>query len=107
MKKLLFVLFLTFACSSIYAQIKANMPSAPVYSNGESYGYYIDEIPGAVSYVWSVEGTSGAIIWTMPWDEKMVDLTFSRPGYSHIYCTVTMSDDSVEVYQYDTGASDE
>ncbi|MDR6783823.1 hypothetical protein ABIE26_002788 [Pedobacter africanus] len=105
MKKLLFILFLSFASSSIYAQIRANAPSIPETANGESYGYYIDEIPGAVSYEWSVDGDAGAVIWLMPWNDKVVDLTFSWAGYCHLYCTVTKSDNSVEVFQYDIGVA--
>lgn len=126
MKKLLLVLFLSFACSTIYAQtktkeaslvapsknaatvyyIKANQPSYPVYSNGEAYGYYIDEIPGAVSYEWSIVG-NGVRLWLVDWDSKAVDLTFSYQGYCTLTCTVTMSDNSVQVYTSDIGASDD
>lgn len=97
MKKILFALFLTFACSSIYAQVKSNSgPNFQPYANGDSYGYYIDEIPGAVLYEWSVEGNSQATIWPA-WDTA-IDLTFSRAGYCNVICTVTMDDNSVVVY---------
>jgi hypothetical protein len=96
MKKLLFVLLLSFVCSGIHAQVKANSPTTPVYANGDSYGYYIDEIPGAVSYEWSVQGGTGATIWPA-WDTA-IDLTYSYPGICEVICTVTMSNSSVVVY---------
>lgn len=87
MKKLLLVLFLSFACSSIYAQVKANQPSDVKYANGDSYGFYIEEVPDADTYTWSVDGTSGATIWP-GWDTA-IDLTFSHAGYCILKCTVT------------------
>lgn len=127
MKKLLLVLFISLICSSIYAQaktnqvrpqvptstalidyyIKANQPSSPVYSNGEAYGYYMDAIPGAVSYEWSIVSNGGVRLWLVDWDDKAVDLTFSYQGYCTLTCTVTMSDNSVVVYTSDIGASDD
>lgn len=127
MKKLLLALFISLSCSSIYAQkknsqispqapasntlieyyIKANQPSSPVYSNGDSYGYYIDNIPGAVSYEWSIVSNGGVRLWLVDWDDKAVDLTFSYQGYCTLTCTVTMSDNSVVVYTSDIGASDD
>lgn len=127
MKKLLLILVISLTCSSIYAQtkasqaslqapknnslieyyIKANQPSLPVYSNGEAYGYYIDEIPGAVSYEWSIVSNGGVRLWLVDWDDKAVDLTFSYQGYCTLTCTVTMSDNSVQVYTSDIGASDD
>jgi len=96
MKKLLFVLFLSFACSSIYAQVKANSNST-VYCNGDSYGYYIDEIPGAVSYTWSVLGwAGGATIWP-GWDTA-IDITYSKAGIYDVICTVEMSSGPDLVY---------
>nr|WP_121270275.1 hypothetical protein [Pedobacter schmidteae] len=126
MKKLLLILVISLTCSTIYAQtktspagvqlassntltqyyIKANQPSFPVYSNGEAYGYYIDEIPGAVSYEWSIVGHN-VVLWLSMWDDKAVDLTFSYQGYCTLTCTVTMSDNSVQVYNSDIGASDD
>lgn len=106
MKKLLFILLLSFTCSSIYAQIKPSSPGQQETANGEGYGYYIDEIPGAVSYEWSTEDDAGATIWYVwPWDTKVIDITFSTPGYCHLYCTVTMSDNTVEIFQYDIGVA--
>ncbi|MNL19716.1 hypothetical protein D3C87_1409320 [compost metagenome] len=97
MKKLLFVLFLSFACTSIYAQVKANSPSTTMYCNGDSYGFYIDEIPGAVSYTWSVLGwAGGATIWP-GWDTA-IDMTFSKPGIYDIICTVQMDSGPDQVY---------
>ena len=97
MKKLLFILFLSFVCTSIHAQVKANSPSTPVYNNGDSYGYYIDEIPGAVSYTWSVVGPSGgAMIWPA-WDTA-IDITFSKRGMYDVICTVTMDSGPDVVY---------
>ncbi|MES2275113.1 MAG: hypothetical protein V4592_03760 [Bacteroidota bacterium] len=96
MKKLLFVLFLTFACSSLYAQVHKNQPGDTCYSNGDSYGVYIDDIPGAVSYDWSVDGTSQATIWP-GWDTA-IDLTFSHRGYCVVTCMVTMSNSAVVPY---------
>ena len=97
MKKLLFILLLSFASSAMYAQIKSSggWESGP-YANGDSYGYEIAEIPGAVSYEWSVQGSTGAVIWPA-WDTA-VDLTFSYPGMCDLICTVTLSNGSVEVY---------
>jgi hypothetical protein len=93
----LLVLFLCFASSTLFAQVKANWPSGTVYANGDSYGYYIDEIPGAESYVWSVQGSpGGATIWPA-WDTA-IDLTFSTPGGYDVICTVTMSNNTVVVY---------
>lgn len=89
MKKLCLLLFLSFACSSIYAQVKANQPSEIKYANGDSYGFYIEEVADAVSYTWSVEGTSGATIWPA-WDTA-IDLTFSYAGYCIVKCTVAKS----------------
>jgi len=99
MKKLLFVLFLTFATSSIYAQVKANIgPNGITYANGDSYGYYIDEIPGAVSYEWSVVG-QGATVWPA-WDTA-IDITYSNPGGYIVRCTVTLDNGNVQVYELD------
>ena len=97
MKKLLFVLFFSLVCSAIQAQVKANNPSATYYANGDSYGFYIDEIPGAVSYEWSVTGDSGAVIWP-GWDTA-IDITFGDEGYCQIFCTVTLSNGSVQVHE--------
>lgn len=95
MKKLLFVLLLSFAFSGINAQVKSS-GQGQAYNDGNSYGYYIDELPGAVSYEWSVQGNTGAVIWPA-WDTA-IDLTFSYPGMCDIICTVTFSNGSVEVY---------
>jgi|GEM_PF-1136279 len=108
MKKLLFILLLSFTCSSIYAQIKPWTFGQQEIANGESYDYYIDEIPGAVSYEWSIEGPSTVILsfpWA-PWDPKVVAMAFSRSGQWTLYCTVTMGDNSVQVYDYLIGVSD-
>jgi hypothetical protein len=96
MKKLLFVLLLSLVCSAMYAQVRPLYPDMPVYANGDSYGFYIEEIPGAVSYEWSVQGANEAVIW--PADPTAVDLTFSYPGMYDLICTVTMSNGSVEDY---------
>ncbi len=100
MKKLLLVLFLSFVSSAIYAQaqIRANQPSETKYANGDSYGFYIDEIPNAESYVWSVQGNTGATIWPA-WDTA-IDLTFSYAGGCDLCCTVTLSNNTVLVYWY-------
>ncbi|HEY8898012.1 MAG TPA: hypothetical protein VIM79_24470 [Niastella sp.] len=95
MKKLLFALLLSFAFSGINAQVKSS-GQGQAYNDGNSYGYYIDELPGAVSYEWSVQGNTGAVIWPA-WDTA-IDLTFSYPGMCDIICTVTFSNGSVEVY---------
>ena len=97
MKKLLFVFFLSLACSTIYAQVKANGPG-PYYGNGDSYGFYIDEIPGAVSYEWSVQGNTGAVIWPADWTDTAIDLTFSYEGMCDVICTVTLSNNTQVVY---------
>ncbi|MEO6520076.1 MAG: hypothetical protein ABIN91_00230 [Mucilaginibacter sp.] len=91
MKKLLFVLLLSFASSGLFAQqVKANQPSDIKYSNGDSYGFYVDDVPGAVSYDWWVEaGVTQATIWPA-WDTA-IDLTFSHAGYCIVHCTITMS----------------
>jgi hypothetical protein len=93
MKKLLFILLLSLASSAMYAQITGS--NGP-YANGDSFGYNIDDIPGAVSYEWSVQGATGAIIWPA-WDTA-VDLTFENSGICDLTCTVTLDDGSVEVY---------
>ncbi|SHE44082.1 hypothetical protein [Pedobacter caeni] len=91
MKKLLFVLFLSFACTSIYAQVKATNPDLPVYNNGDSYGYYIDEIPGALYYTWTVVGPEGgSTVWYA--GDRAIDVVFSKKGMYDIICTVTMAD---------------
>lgn len=100
MKKLLFVLFLSFACTTIYAQVKETNPGQPVYANGDSYGYYIDDIPGAISYEWSVEALGGYTIY--PAGDRWIDIIFSNTGNYRIICVVTMSDFS-EVIHF-TGA---
>ena len=106
MKKLLFILFLSFACSAINAQVKANSPG-PAYANGDSYGFYIDEIPGALSYEWSINpGTTGAVLWRADWTDLAVDLTFSHPGMCDVICTVTF-DNRVEVYAYSADVYEE
>ena len=96
MKKLIFILLLSFAYSGISAQVWP-MSSNPVYSNGDTYGYYVDEVPDAVSYVWSVQGTTGATIWSSDW-ETAVDLTHSNAGICDITCTITLDNGSVLVY---------
>ena len=93
MKKLLFVLLLSIVSSGIFAQIKGTLKA---YNNGDSFGYNIDEIPGAVSYEWSVQGNTGATIWPA-WDTA-IDLTFSYPGMCDVICTVTLDNGMVEVY---------
>jgi hypothetical protein len=95
MKKLLFILLLSFASSAMYAQIKSSGQGQP-YTDGDSYGYEIVAIPDAVSYEWSVQGNTAAVIWPA-WDTA-VDLTFSYPGICELICTVTLSNGSVEVY---------
>ena len=97
MKKLLFVLLLSFACSGIYAQVKANGPG-PYYGNGDSYGFYVDEVPGAVSYEWSVYGGTGAVIWPADWTDTAIDLTFSYAGICEITCTITLANNTQLVY---------
>ncbi len=96
MKKWIFatLLFLGFS-GSILAQVKANT-NQTLYCNGDSYGFYIDPIEGAVSYEWSTQGLTQATIWPA-WDTA-IDLTFSRPGMCDVICTVTMDDNSVRVY---------
>lgn len=89
MKKLLFVLLLALTSSGVYAQVKANQPSETKYANGDSYGFYIEPVADAVSYTWSVEGSSGATIWPA-WDTA-VDLIFSSAGYCILKCTVAKS----------------
>lgn len=97
MKKFLFVLLLSFACSGIYAQVKANGPG-PYYSNGDSYGFYVDEVPNAVSYDWSVYGGTGATIWPADWTPTAIDLTFSNPGICEVTCTITLDNGAQLVY---------
>jgi len=97
MKKLLVVLLLSFACSAINAQVKANGPG-PYYANGDSYGFYIDELPGAVTYDWSVQGGTGAVIWHADWTDTAIDLTFSHAGMCDVICTVTFDNSPAEVY---------
>lgn len=96
MKKLLFVLLLSFACTSIYAQVKETNLGQEVYSNGDSYGYYIDAIPGAISYDWSIQGSGDAIIY--PVGDRWIDIIFEDPGYYDVICVVTMSDNSKVTY---------
>ncbi|MBO9631532.1 MAG: hypothetical protein J7578_00340 [Chitinophagaceae bacterium] len=96
MKKLIIILLLSFVGSGIYAQIKLTQPWVVESNNGDSFGYYLDPIPGAVSYDWQVAGNTGAIIWPA-WDEA-VDLTFTYSGVCYLTCTVTMSDNSVQVF---------
>jgi len=105
MKKLVFVFLLSLACSAINAQVKAN-GSGPYYGNGDSYGFYVDEVPGAVSYEWSVAGGTGAVIWPADWTDTAIDLTFSYAGICEITCTITLSNGSqviqtlsVDVYE--------
>lgn len=98
MKKILLILFLSVVSTTIYAQtpqVRANS-TEDKYANGDSYGFYIDEIPGAVSYEWSVQGTTDAHIWPA-WDTA-IDLTFSHSGYCDVICTVTMDNNTVVVY---------
>ena len=97
MKKLLFVLLLSFVCSGIYAQVRSMAPGLTVYANGDSYGYYVDEIPEAVSYEWSVQGNTGAIVWSSDW-VNAVDITHSYPGMCDVICTITLIDGSEVVY---------
>ena len=106
MKKLIFIALLSFLCSGIHAQVKANSPSQIKYCNGDSYGFYIDEIPGAVAYTWSTMGATQAHIWDTG-IETAVDLTFSRPGMCDVICTVTMDDGSEVVYAYVTDVYEE
>lgn len=103
MKKLLFVLFLSFACSTIYAQVRENNPGQPTYANGDSYGYFIDEIPGAISYSWSVQGTEGGHI-LFPAGDRLIDIIFTKVGYYDIICVVTLSDYSEVTYAISVGA---
>lgn len=104
MKKLIFLLLLSVLCTGVFAQIKLAQPWKPVLNDGDSYGYYLDPIPGAVSYVWSVTGNTGAIIWPA-WDEA-VDLTFSYAGYCLLTCTVTMEDNSVQLHSIEITVSE-
>ena len=97
MKKLLFILFFCFASSSIYAQITGE---ATAYANGDSFGYSVNEVPGAVSYDWSVSGNSQATIWSS-WEDTAIDLTFSHAGGCIVTCTITLSNSSVIVYYMD------
>jgi len=102
MKKLLFVLFLTLTTSGLFAQVKASGDSPS--TNGDSYGYYINEIPNAASYEWSVVGEpGGATIWPA-WDTA-IDMTFSKPGGYIVRCTVTLDDGTVQVYDLDIWVS--
>lgn len=96
MKKLIAVLLFSLMCTGIYAQVKANAPYLTVYANGDSYGYYIDPIPGAISYEWSTLGNTGAIIWPA-WDTA-IDITFSHPGMCDVICMVTMDNGTVVEY---------
>nr|WP_121270277.1 hypothetical protein [Pedobacter schmidteae] len=106
MKKLLFVLFLSFACSSIYAQVKETNGGQPTYANGDSYGYYINAIPGAISYDWSIQGpANGYIIY--PAGDRWMDVIFSKVGYYDIICVVTMSDYSEVTYAISIPVSEE
>jgi hypothetical protein len=102
MKKLLFILFFCFASSSIYAQITG---SSTAYANGDSFGYSVNEVSGAVSYDWSVSGNAQATIWPA-WDTA-IDLTFSHAGGCIVTCTITLSNSSVLVYDKDIDVYEE
>ncbi|MES2276503.1 MAG: hypothetical protein V4592_10795 [Bacteroidota bacterium] len=97
MKKLLFVLLLAFAGTGVFAQVKPNS-SGPVYANGDSYGYYVDEQPGAISYDWSVQGNTNATIYPA-WDTA-IDIIFSNAGFEDVICTVTTATTSYPLYAY-------
>jgi hypothetical protein len=103
MKKLLFVLFLTFASSTLFAQVKANGgPGHKPCAQSDTYGYYIDEIPDAVSYEWSSIG--GSLIEYA--SDTSIDAAFFSPGWHIIRCTVTLSDNTVVVYDLDVEVID-
>jgi len=85
MKKLLFVLFLTFATATVFAQVQANDPTQTIYANGDSYGYTVQPVAGAIDYTWSVTG--GASIFPA-WDTA-IDIIFPTAGYYTVTCTVT------------------
>ncbi|MDR6783824.1 hypothetical protein ABIE26_002787 [Pedobacter africanus] len=97
MKKLLIVLFLSFACSTIYAQVRETNGGQPTYANGDSYGYYVDNVPGAVSYEWFVQGSGQTVLF--PAGDRFLDIIFYDPGAYDIICVVTKSD-YTEVINY-------
>lgn len=96
MKKLILALFLTFAFTAGFSQVKGPSGGTVIYSNGDSYGFWIDPIPGAVSYEWSTLGNTGALIWPA-WDTA-IDITFSHPGMCDVICMVTMENGDVVEY---------
>lgn len=95
-------MFLSFACTTIYAQVKENNPGQPIYANGDSYGFYIDEIPGAISYEWSVMGYDYLLF---PVGDRLLDIIFLQPGYYDVICTVTMSDYTEVIHATSVGVS--
>lgn len=92
MKKLLFVLFLSFACTTIYAQVTSY--ETDIYANGNSYGFSVVPVSGAVSYEWHVQGSGGSNIYYVSGADHLIDVIFFAPGYYDVTCIVTMEDNS-------------
>jgi len=105
MKKLLLILFLSFTSTCIYAQIRIDNPGPPFYSNGDSYGFSINPIPGAVSYSWSTQGLGNTLIFYA--SDTLIDIIFLAPGSYDIICVVTMSDNTQVEYAINVGVSEE
>ena len=101
MKKLLFVMFLTFASTSLFAQIdvKPTSPNTPMYA-GDSYGFYIDEVPDAVAYTWSLTGATNSTIYPSSFSDRYIDVLFGQAGYTDVTCTVTLSNNTEVVYSF-------
>ncbi|NML19242.1 hypothetical protein HHL16_00085 [Pseudoflavitalea sp. G-6-1-2] len=96
MKKLILALLLTFTLSAGFSQVYGPASGTTIYANGDSYGFWMNEIPGAVSYEWYTLGNTGATIWP-GWDTA-IDITFSRPGMCDVICKVTMENGTVVEY---------
>lgn len=93
MKKLLIVLLLSFACTTIYAQVTPF--STDIYADGNSYGFSVNPVSNAVSYAWYVQGPGNTTIYfngTVM--ENMIDVIFDSPGYYDITCIITLENDT-------------
>jgi hypothetical protein len=93
MKKLLIVLLLSFACTTIYAQVTSF--STDIYADGNSYGFSVTPISNAVSYDWHVQGSgTSTIYYSGTVMESLIDVIFDSPGYYDITCIITLEDDT-------------
>ena len=126
MKKLLVVLFLTCASTSLFANIdvkstshatpmsagnsnglnisedidvRPTSPGTPIYA-GDSYGFYIDEVPDAVSYTWSLTGITNSTIYPSGFSDRYIDVLFGLAGTTDVTCTVLLSDSTEVVYSH-------